>query len=64
MSKSNAPSADLLRNRSKTLARTLYRQLSSEGFTHEQMVALIGDLLENVTDAMKAQPAAGDLARA
>ena len=64
MPTTTAPSPELLRNRNKTVARTLFRQLQSEGFTNDQIISLIGDLLENVMDTMKSAPATSDLARA
>jgi hypothetical protein len=38
------------RDRNRTLARSFYRQLRSEGMTDEQIVELAGSLLDLVTD--------------
>lgn len=49
----------LFRNRSRMVARSFYRQLRTEGFTHEQIIELSGTLLDFVTEDLReqAQPA-------
>ena len=39
----------LLRNRNKTVAKSFYRQLKTEGFSHEQIIELSTTLLDLVT---------------
>jgi hypothetical protein len=43
----------LLRNRNRTVAKSFYRQLKTEGFSHEQIIDLSATLLDLVTDDMK-----------
>jgi len=43
----------LLRNRNKSVAKSLYRQLRSEGFTHEQIIELSSSLLDLVTEELR-----------
>lgn len=50
---STATSDDLLRNRNKTVAKSFYRQLRTEGFSHEQIIDLSATLLDLVTEDMK-----------
>lgn len=45
---------ELIRHRNKTLAKSFYRQLKSEGLTHEQIIELSTVLLDLVTDDLKA----------
>lgn len=40
---------ELLRHRNRTLAKSFYRQLKSEGFSHEQIIELSAALLDLVT---------------
>ncbi len=40
----------LLRNRNKTVAKSFYRQLKTEGFSHEQIIELSTTLLDLVTE--------------
>jgi hypothetical protein len=40
---------ELLRHRNRTLAKSFYRQLKSEGFSHEQIIELSSALLDLVT---------------
>jgi len=40
---------ELLRNRNKSVAKSLYRKLRTQGFTHEQIIDLSSSLLELVT---------------
>ncbi|MEQ1570561.1 MAG: hypothetical protein ABMA64_33330 [Myxococcota bacterium] len=46
-------SNDLLRNRNKAVAKSFYRQLKTEGFSHEQIIELSATLLDLVNDDMK-----------
>lgn len=43
----------LLRSRNETVARTLYRQLRGEGYTHEQIIELSSNLLDLVTRELR-----------
>ncbi len=43
----------LLRNRNKTVAKSFYRQLKAEGFSHEQIIELSATLLDMVNDEMR-----------
>ncbi|MBN2799445.1 MAG: hypothetical protein JXX28_09885 [Deltaproteobacteria bacterium] len=46
----------LLRTRSDTMARTLYRELQRQGFTHEQVIELSAALISQVNeDLMQAE---------
>lgn len=47
---------DLLRHRNRTLAKSFYRQLKTEGLTHEQIIELSTVLLDLVTDDLKQRP--------
>ena len=47
----------LLKNRNRTVAKSFYRQLRSEGFTHEQIIELSATLLDLVTEDLRALPA-------
>ncbi|MED5371512.1 MAG: hypothetical protein VX899_10890 [Myxococcota bacterium] len=47
--------SDLLRNRNRVVARSFYRHLKSQGFSHEQIIELSTQLLDMVTDDMQAQ---------
>ncbi len=38
----------LLQNRNRTVARSFYRHLKSEGFSHEQIIELSTNLLDMV----------------
>ena len=44
--------ASLLDNRNKTVAKSFFRQLRSEGFSHEQIIQLSTTLLDLVTEDM------------
>lgn len=48
----------LARSRNKVVAKSFYRQLRSEGFSHEQIIELSATLLDLVTQDMKEVPAA------
>ncbi len=43
----------LYAHRNKTVAKSFYRHLRTEGFTHQQIIALSTELLELVTDDMR-----------
>jgi len=44
---------DLYQNRNRTVARSFYRQLKSEGFTHQQIIELSTTLLDLVTEDLR-----------
>lgn len=46
---------DLLKNRNRAVARSFYRQLRTEGFTHQQIIELSTTLLDFVTDDLREQ---------
>lgn len=43
----------LLRNRNKTVAKSFFRQLKAEGFSHEQIIQLSTTLLDMVNDELR-----------
>ena len=43
-------STELLRNRNKAVAKSFYRQLKTEGFSHEQIIELSATLLQLVNE--------------
>ena len=43
----------LLRNRSQVVARSFYRQLRAEGFTHQQIIELSANLIDLVTEELR-----------
>ncbi len=43
----------LLRSRNKAVAKSFYRQLRSEGFSHEQIIELSATLLDLVNEDMR-----------
>lgn len=45
----------LYRNRNRTVARSFFRHLKSQGFTAEQIIELSTDLLDLVTEDMQSQ---------
>jgi hypothetical protein len=47
---------ELLRHRNRTLAKSFYRQLKSEGFSHEQIIELSAALLDLVNRDMREEP--------
>ncbi len=50
----NAPaSPELLRSRNQIVARSFYRQLRSEGFTHRQIIELSAALIDLVTEDLR-----------
>lgn len=46
----------LATRRNQTLAKTLFRQLRAEGFTHEQIIELSGALLGEVSEELTPRP--------
>lgn len=44
---------ELLRNRNKTVAKSFYRQLRAEGFSHDQIIELSANLLDLVNDDLR-----------
>jgi len=50
---SHASSPQLLDHRNKAVAKSFYRQLRGEGFSHEQIIELSATLLDLVTEDMK-----------
>lgn len=46
---------DLLKNRNRAVARSFYRKLRTEGFTHQQIIELSTTLLDFVTDDLREQ---------
>ena len=47
---------ELLRHRNRTLAKSFYRQLKSEGFSHEQIIELSAVLLDLVNKDIRDEP--------
>lgn len=47
----------LLENRNRTVAKSFYRQLREQGFSHEQIIKLSTTLLDLVTEDMRPEPA-------
>jgi hypothetical protein len=47
--------SSLYRNRNRTVARSFFRHLKSQGFTAEQIIELSTDLLDLVTEDMQSQ---------
>ncbi|MDP6933168.1 MAG: hypothetical protein QGG40_09640 [Myxococcota bacterium] len=47
------PQEDLYQNRNRTVAKSFFRQLKSEGFTHEQIIELSSSLLDLVTEDLR-----------
>lgn len=47
---------ELLRNRNKAVAKSFYRQLKTEGFSHEQIIELSTTLLDLVTEDIQTAP--------
>ena len=48
-------SENLFRSRNRSVARSFYRQLRTEGFTHQQIIELSTTLLDCVTEDLKEQ---------
>ena len=56
---SPAAKKNLLDHRNKTVAKSFFRQLKTEGYSHQQIIELSAQLIDLVTDDMRvAQPAA------
>lgn len=51
-----SPAPTLLANRNRVVAKSFYRQLKTEGFSHEQIIDLSATLLDLVTDDMQNEP--------
>ena len=47
----------LLENRNRTVAKSFYRQLRNEGFSHEQIIQLSATLLDLVNEDLTSAPA-------
>jgi len=45
----------LLETRKRTVAKSFFRQLRSEGFSHEQIIELSASLLDMVNDELREQ---------
>ena len=43
----------LYQNRNRTVARSFYRQIKTEGFSHEQIISLSTTLLDLVTEDIR-----------
>jgi hypothetical protein len=50
-----APRTQLYRNRNKVVARSFYRHLKTQGFSHEQIIDLSTELLDMVAGEMQSQ---------
>jgi hypothetical protein len=44
---------ELYRNRNKSVAKSFYRHLRAEGFTHQQIIELSTTLLDFVTEDLR-----------
>ncbi len=53
MNPSPANREELFQNRNRSVARAFYRQLRSEGFTHQQIIELSTTLLDFVTEDLR-----------
>ena len=47
---------ELERSRNKVVAKTFFRQLKTEGFSHQQIIELSTTLLDLVTEDMMERP--------
>ena len=47
------PSPELYVNRNKSVAKSFYRQLKTEGFTNQQIIELSTTLLDLVTEDLR-----------
>ncbi len=47
------PNPSLIRSRNKSVAKSFYRQLKGEGFSHEQIIELSAALLDLVTEDLR-----------
>ena len=46
-------SHELIRNRNRTVAKSFYRQLRDQGFSHEQIIELSATLIDFVTEDLR-----------
>jgi hypothetical protein len=46
---------DLISHRNKTVAKSLFRQLKEEGFSHQQIIELSTTLLDLVTTELRSE---------
>lgn len=46
---------ELYRNRNRSVAKSFYRHLRGEGFTHQQIIELSTQLLDLVTEDLREQ---------
>lgn len=46
---------ELQRHRNRTVARSFYRQLKSEGFSHQEIIELSTNLLDLVTEEIRTE---------
>lgn len=46
---------ELYKNRNKSVAKSFYRHLRAEGFTHQQIIELSTTLLDYVTEDLREQ---------
>lgn len=46
---------ELLRTRNRSVAKAFYRQLRTEGFTHQQIIEISTALLDQVTEELREQ---------
>jgi hypothetical protein len=53
MNSTTAP--DLMSHRNKTVAKSLFRQLKEEGFSHQQIIELSTTLLDLVTTELRSE---------
>jgi len=53
MNSTNVPS--LIEHRNKTVAKSLFRQLKEEGFSHQQIIELSTTLLDLVTTELRSE---------
>jgi hypothetical protein len=53
MNSTSAP--DLMSERNKTVAKSLFRQLKDEGFSHQQIIELSTTLLDLVTTELRSE---------
>lgn len=56
--KHHKPDPKLIQNRNRAVAKSFYRQLRTEGFSHEQIIELSAQLLDLVTQDLRPQHAA------
>ena len=47
---------NLFRNRNKAVAKSFFRHLRNEGFSHDQIIELSATLLDLVTEELKPRP--------